>query len=79
MAVIESYQSLEDTIVKKTFRAATTSSAPPDLPVVPEEHQPWLTEIIRGAEMADEQEAETNPRAASVRLRAVQKTREARS
>lgn len=79
VAVIESYQSLEDTIVKKTFRAATTSSAPPDLPVVPEEHQPWLTEIIRGAEMADEQEAETNPRAASVRLRAVQKIREARS
>jgi 16S rRNA (cytosine1402-N4)-methyltransferase len=49
VAVIESYQSLEDTIVKKTFRTATTSSAPPDLPVVPEEHQPWLTEIIRGA------------------------------
>jgi 16S rRNA (cytosine1402-N4)-methyltransferase len=79
VAVIESYQSLEDTIVKKTFRAATTSSAPPDMPVVPEEHQPWLTEIVRGAEMADANEAENNPRAASVRLRAVQKIREARS
>ena len=65
--------------MKKTFRAATTSSAQPDLPFVPEEHQPWLKEIIRGAEMADENEAENNPRAASVRLRAVQKIREARS
>ena len=79
VAVIESYQSLEDTIVKKTLRKATTSSAPPDLPVVPEDLRPWLTEIIRGAEKADEAEAETNPRAASVRLRAVQKIREARS
>lgn len=79
VAVIESYQSLEDTIVKKIFRRAATASAPPDLPVVPEEHQPWLTEIIRGAEMADETEAENNPRAASVRLRAAQKIREARS
>lgn len=79
VAVIESYQSLEDTIVKKIFRTAATASAPPDLPVVPEEHQPWLTEIIRGAEMADETEAENNPRAASVRLRAAQKIREARS
>lgn len=79
VAVIESYQSLEDTIVKKTFRRATTTSAPPDMPVVPEELQPWLVEIIRGAEKADEAEAETNPRAASVRLRAVQKIREAQS
>ncbi|MGO2037484.1 MAG: 16S rRNA (cytosine(1402)-N(4))-methyltransferase RsmH [Brevibacterium sp.] len=77
VAVIESYQSLEDTIVKKIFRTAATTQAPPDMPVVPEELQPWLKEIIRGAEQADEEEAETNPRAKSVRLRAVEKIREA--
>lgn len=79
VAVIESYQSLEDTIVKKIFRTAATAQAPPDMPVVPEELQPWLKEIVRGAELADEEEAETNPRAKSVRLRAVEKIREAQS
>lgn len=79
VAVIESYQSLEDTIVKKIFRSATTTSAPPDMPVVPEELQPWLSEIVRGAELADSEEAENNPRAKSVRLRAVKKIREAQS
>ncbi|MCM1012689.1 MULTISPECIES: 16S rRNA (cytosine(1402)-N(4))-methyltransferase RsmH [unclassified Brevibacterium] len=77
VAVIESYQSLEDTIVKKIFRAGTHTQAPPDLPVVPEHMQPWLREIVRGAEVADEEEAESNPRAKSVRLRAVEKIREA--
>ncbi|MBR7503520.1 16S rRNA (cytosine(1402)-N(4))-methyltransferase, partial [Mycobacterium tuberculosis] len=67
---------LEDTIVKRIFRAGTVSQAPPDLPVVPEHLQPWLREIVRGAEVADDEEAETNPRAKSVRLRAVVKIRE---
>ncbi|RBP64041.1 16S rRNA (cytosine1402-N4)-methyltransferase [Brevibacterium sanguinis] len=79
VAVVESYQSLEDTIVKKVFRAGTTSQAPPEMPVVPESLQPWLAEIVRGSELADADEAERNPRAKSVRLRAVQKIREARS
>ncbi len=77
VAVIESYQSLEDTIVKKIFRAGTHTQAPPDPPVVTEHMQPWLREIVRGAEVADEEEAESNPRAKSVRLRAVEKIREA--
>lgn len=75
-AVVESYQSLEDTIVKAVFRRGTTSSAPPELPVVPDHLQPWLTDLTRGAEKADGDETENNPRAASVRLRAVQKTKE---
>ncbi len=79
VAVVESYQSLEDTIVKKVFRSGTTSAAPPEMPVVPEALQPWLAEIVRGSELADTEEAERNPRAKSVRLRAVQKIREARS
>lgn len=76
VCVVESYQSLEDAIVKRVFRAGTTSQAPPELPVVPEHLQPWLSEITRGAEKADAAEIESNPRAASVRLRAVRKTRE---
>ncbi|GAA4389758.1 16S rRNA (cytosine(1402)-N(4))-methyltransferase RsmH [Brevibacterium pityocampae] len=76
VAVVESYQSLEDIIVKRIFRAGTTSAAPPELPVVPDHLQPWLREITRGAEKADAAEIESNPRAASVRLRAVSKTRE---
>ncbi|MCQ9367028.1 16S rRNA (cytosine(1402)-N(4))-methyltransferase RsmH [Brevibacterium sp. 50QC2O2] len=79
VAVVESYQSLEDTIVKRVFRAGTTTQAPPDLPVVPESMKPWLEEIVRGAQKADTAEIEANPRAASVRLRAVAKTAERRS
>ena len=33
--VVLAYQSLEDRIVKRTFAAGATSTAPPDLPVVP--------------------------------------------
>lgn len=73
--VVESYQSLEDRIVKRVFSAATTSSAPPDLPVVPEELRPDFRLLTRGAEQADQDEIDQNPRAASVRLRAVQRTR----
>lgn len=74
VAVIESYQSGEDTIVKNILRSGTTTQAPPDLPVVPEHLKPWLTELVRGAVKAPEEEIERNARAASVRLRAVQKT-----
>ena len=35
--VVESYHSLEDRMVKQAFTAVTRSTAPPDLPVVPEE------------------------------------------
>ena len=77
-AVVESYQSLEDVIVKRIFAAGTTDQAPPGLPVVPAELQAWLEPLTRGAEKADEQEIERNPRSASVRLRAVRKIGEAR-
>ena len=77
-AVIESYQSLEDVIVKRIFADGTTDQAPPGLPVVPPELQAWLRPLTRGAEKASAQEIESNPRSASVRLRAVQKIGEAR-
>src|SRR4051794_29994977 len=71
--VVESYHSLEDRLVKQAFTAVTRSEAPPDLPVVPEELQPALRLLTRGAEQASAEEVATNPRAASVRLRAVER------
>ncbi len=73
--VVESYQSLEDRLVKQTFAAATRSDVPPDLPFVPEGHEPALRLVTRGAEQAGPAEIEHNPRAASVRLRAIERIR----
>jgi 16S rRNA (cytosine1402-N4)-methyltransferase len=75
--VVLAYQSLEDRIVKRTFAAGATSTAPPDLPIVPDEAMPTLRLLTRGAEQADEREVADNPRAASVRLRAVERIRDA--
>ncbi len=75
--VVMSYQSLEDRIVKHVLSAGARSSVPADLPVVPEEYQPWLRLLTRGADVADAEEIEQNPRAASVRVRAAEKVREA--
>jgi 16S rRNA (cytosine1402-N4)-methyltransferase len=73
--VVESYHSLEDRLVKQAFAAATTIDVPPDLPFVPPGHEPELRLMTRGAERAGEDEIATNPRAASVRLRAVERVR----
>ncbi|GGO69684.1 16S rRNA (cytosine(1402)-N(4))-methyltransferase RsmH [Nocardioides deserti] len=73
--VVESYHSLEDRLVKQAFVAATRSTVPVDLPFVPEGSEPALRLVTRGAEQADEQEIAQNPRAASVRLRAIERTR----
>jgi 16S rRNA (cytosine1402-N4)-methyltransferase len=53
----------------------TRSDLPPDLPFVPEGHEPALRLVTRGAEKASEAEIASNPRAASVRLRAVERVR----
>lgn len=73
--VVMSYHSLEDRLTKQVFAAGTTSDLPPDLPFVPEGHEPELRLVTRGAEKATAQEIEENPRAASVRLRAVERVR----
>jgi 16S rRNA (cytosine1402-N4)-methyltransferase len=73
--VVESYQSLEDRLVKQAFADATKVDVPPDLPFVPEDRQPALRLVTRGAERADDTEIAHNPRAASVRLRAVERVR----
>ena len=73
--VAMSYQSLEDRIVKKFFAAGSKSSAPPGLPVEPEETKARFKTISRGTERPTEQEIEENSRAASARLRAVERLR----
>ncbi|CAI9419754.1 16S rRNA (cytosine(1402)-N(4))-methyltransferase RsmH [Nocardioides sp. T2.26MG-1] len=75
--VVESYHSLEDRLVKQAFVAATRLDVPEDLPFVPEGHEPSLRLVTRGAEKANAEEISENPRAASVRLRAIERTREA--
>lgn len=72
--VVESYHSLEDRLVKRAFAEATRSTVPEDLPFVPEGSGPSLRLVTRGAERADDAEVSQNPRAASVRLRAVERT-----
>lgn len=73
--VVESYHSLEDRLVKQAFAAATKSVVPLDLPFVPEGSEPALRLVTRGSEKADAGEIEENPRAASVRLRAIERVR----
>ncbi|MBB5955712.1 16S rRNA (cytosine1402-N4)-methyltransferase [Saccharothrix tamanrassetensis] len=75
--VVESYQSLEDRMVKRAFAPLAVSRTPQDLPVELPGHGPELKLVTRGAEVADEQEIEENPRAAPVRLRAAERIREA--
>jgi len=75
--VVESYHSLEDRLVKRAFVEASRSDVPEDLPFVPAGHEPALRLVTRGAERADEAEVEQNPRAASVRLRAIERVRPA--
>ncbi|MDN5688537.1 MAG: 16S rRNA (cytosine(1402)-N(4))-methyltransferase RsmH [Brachybacterium sp.] len=76
--VVESYHSGEDRLVKTAFARRTHSSAPPGLPVELDEHLPTFTPLVRGALKADDAERDTNSRAASVRLRALTRTRPAR-
>jgi 16S rRNA (cytosine1402-N4)-methyltransferase len=75
--VVLSYHSGEDRIVKAALSAATNPPVPPGLPVIPEELQPTARVLTRGSEKASEDEVLHNPRAASVRLRAVEKVRTA--
>jgi 16S rRNA (cytosine1402-N4)-methyltransferase len=75
--VVLAYQSLEDRIVKRAFTAATASTVPHDLPFIPAGSEPALRLLVRGSEEASAAEVETNPRAASVRLRALERLRAA--
>lgn len=75
--VVLAYQSLEDRIVKHELVARTTSTAPRGLPVELPEHAPTFRLLVRGAELAGDDERARNPRAIPVRLRAAEKLRAA--
>ncbi|AXB48106.1 16S rRNA (cytosine(1402)-N(4))-methyltransferase [Amycolatopsis albispora] len=75
--VVESYQSLEDRLVKQALAAKAKSRTPEGLPVELPGHGPELRLLTRGAEQANEAEIEANPRASSVRLRAAERIGEA--
>jgi 16S rRNA (cytosine1402-N4)-methyltransferase len=75
--VVLAYHSLEDRIVKRELAARSASTAPRGLPVELPEHRPEFKLLVRGAELADDEERARNPRAASVRLRAAQRLRRA--
>jgi 16S rRNA (cytosine1402-N4)-methyltransferase len=77
-AVVLSYHSLEDRIVKQAMAVRARSSAPVDLPVEPVGMGPRLRLLTRGAELAGEAEVAANPRAASVRLRAAERIDESK-
>ncbi len=76
--VVLAYQSLEDRIVKREFARAAASTAPSGLPVELPEHAPRFRLLVKGAELAADEERATNPRATPVRLRAAERLREAR-
>ncbi|MEV6346679.1 16S rRNA (cytosine(1402)-N(4))-methyltransferase RsmH [Actinoplanes sp. NPDC051851] len=71
--VVMSYQSLEDKIVKRALTARSRSTGPIDLPVELPGTGPTLRLLTRGSEPPSEAEVAENPRAASVKLRAVER------
>lgn len=75
--VVMSYQSLEDRLVKRVFADASSSTAPAGLPVELPEHAPRFRLLVKGAELASDEEREINPRATPVRLRAAERVVEA--
>lgn len=77
--VAMSYHSLEDKIVKRAMTSRAVSTAPKGFPVELEEHRPELKILTRGAEPPTEEEIESNPRAASAKLRAAEKIRDTRT
>ncbi|MFU0573185.1 16S rRNA (cytosine(1402)-N(4))-methyltransferase RsmH [Gardnerella greenwoodii] len=70
--VVESYHSLEDTTVKRFMNKGLTVDVPANMPVIPEDAQPFFKSLTRGAMKASKEEIEHNTRSSSVRLRAVE-------
>ena len=61
--------------MKQAIVQAASSSAPAELPFELPEHAPVLKLLVKGAEKASLEEIASNPRSASVRLRAAEKIR----
>lgn len=75
--VVLSYHSLEDRIVKHALREVTKDVAPVDMPIVPSHLAPEFELLTRGSDLATDEEISSNPRSASVRLRAARRVRPA--
>lgn len=77
--VVMSYQSLEDRIVKRAIAPLTVSRTPVELPTELPGHEPEFRWLVRGSQTPTDHEIQANPRAASARLRAAERIREASS
>jgi 16S rRNA (cytosine1402-N4)-methyltransferase len=75
--VVLAYQSLEDRIIKRALAEAAASTTPAGLPVELPEHAAQFRLLVKGAELASDEERARNPRATSVRLRAAERVRDA--
>jgi 16S rRNA (cytosine1402-N4)-methyltransferase len=75
--VVLAYHSLEDRIVKRELVRLSADQAPPGLPVTANAATPQFRLLTRGAERPDSEEVAGNPRAASARLRAAERVRQA--
>jgi len=75
--VVLAYHSLEDRIVKRELVRRAADQTPPGLPVPAPAAAPQFRLLTRGAERPDNEEVTGNPRAASARLRAAERVRQA--
>jgi 16S rRNA (cytosine1402-N4)-methyltransferase len=75
--VVLAYHSLEDRIVKRELVRRSADQTPPGLPVPAAAAAPQFRLLTRGAERPDSEEVTGNPRAASARLRAAERIRQA--
>jgi 16S rRNA (cytosine1402-N4)-methyltransferase len=75
--VVLAYHSLEDRIVKREFAKRSTDSTPLGLPVPLASARPQFRLLVSGAEQPGQAEIAANPRAASARLRAAERIRDA--
>ncbi|HEY4898829.1 MAG TPA: 16S rRNA (cytosine(1402)-N(4))-methyltransferase RsmH [Candidatus Nanopelagicaceae bacterium] len=71
--VVMAYQSLEDKIVKSALTAITESKTPRGLPMDLPDSAAKYALVMRGSITSDEAEIAINPRAQSMRLRAVER------
>ena len=71
--VVMSFQSLEDRIIKEKFAEASTSKSPRELPMELPEFAAKFKLVFNSSEKPTEAEIEENSRAASTRLRAIER------
>jgi len=71
------YHSLEDRAIKQALAGRTADTTPRELPVSLPGQRPQFRLLVRGAERPASEELARNPRAASARLRAAERIREA--